>query len=71
MEYWEEKIRENATDYEGELVHGSMYSLLREMNIGDRLLVPYEMGKTIRPTASLIKSEFGAVFKTETLYTVH
>ena len=71
MEYWEEKIREKVADVDGEIAHGSIYSLLREMNVGDRLLVPYNMGKSVRPTASNINKEFGAQFKVETLYTVH
>ena len=71
MSYWDEKIEQELFDLDNQKKHGSIYGLLREMQVGDRLLVPYEMKKSVRPTASLIKSEFGVEYKTTVISTVH
>lgn len=71
MEDWDSTIQELSTDVDMLERHGSIYSLLRELQVEDRLLVPYDMGPKVRPCASQIHREFGATFKTETLSTVH
>lgn len=43
------------------------YSMLRGMEIGDRLQFPYEDWKAIRTTASKLKKDFGATYHVKKL----
>lgn len=47
---------------ESDIIQGSVYSLLREMEIGDRLLAEVNLWDQVRSTAAILKKEFGAVF---------
>lgn len=39
------------------------YSVLREMNVGDKHIFPYELWNTVRTAASTLKKQYGSVFK--------
>lgn len=45
-----------------DIIQGSVYSLLREMEVGDRLLAEISLWDRVRSTAAILKKDFGAVF---------